>query len=97
MAVPLFPDATDLASQGMCPAGLHRNREFYSPWVEISNSVPLNVQDVLYDPQTSGGLLIIVDASKAGELMEKLKRTGVNDAVLIGEVTGESIGKITVI
>lgn len=95
--VPLFPDATNLAAQGMCPAGLHRNREFYSPWVEISDSVPLNVQDVLYDPQTSGGLLLIVEAGKAGELMEKLKLTGVHDAALIGEVTGESSGKITVV
>jgi selenide,water dikinase len=96
-AVPLFPDATDLASQGMCPAGLHRNREFYSPWVEISDSVPLNVQDVLYDPQTSGGLLIIVESEKAEELMGKLKLSGVNDAALVGEVTGESSGKINVV
>jgi selenide,water dikinase len=65
--------------------------------VEISDSVPLNVQDVLYDPQTSGGLLIIIEAGKANSLMEKLKQTGVNDAALIGEVTGKSEGKITVI
>jgi selenide,water dikinase len=95
--VPLFPDATGLAAQGMCPAGLHRNREFYSPWVEISDSVPLNVQDVLYDPQTSGGLLLIVESGKAGGLMEKLKQNGMYDAALIGEVTGESSGKITVV
>ena len=95
--VPLFPDATDLASQGMCPAGLHRNREFYSPWAQISDSVPLSVQDVLYDPQTSGGLLLIVEAGKVSELMQKLKLTGVNDAALIGEVTGESNGKIIVV
>jgi len=96
-AVPLFPDATDLAAQGMCPAGLHRNREFYSPWVEIANSVPLNVQDVLYDPQTSGGLFIIVKAGIADELMNKLKASGVNDAALVGVVTGESSGKIIVV
>jgi selenide,water dikinase len=96
-AVPLFPDATDLASQGMCPAGLHRNREFYSPWVEMSDSVPLNVQDVLYDPQTSGGLFIIVEAGIADDLMNKLKASGVNDAALVGEITGESSGKITVV
>ena len=96
-AVPLFPDATDLASQGMCPAGLHRNREFYAPWVEIADSVPLNVQDVLNDPQTSGGLLIIIDAAKADDLMGKLKSTGVEDAAVVGKVTGESSGKITVI
>jgi selenide,water dikinase len=96
-AVPLFPEATDLAAQGMCPAGLHRNREFYSPWVEISDSVPLNVQDVLYDPQTSGGLFIIVEAGIADDLLKKMKASGVNDAALIGEVTGESSGKITVV
>jgi len=95
--IPLFPDATSLATQGMCPAGLHRNRKFYSPWVEISDSVPLNVQDVLYDPQTSGGLLLIIDSGKAGELMNKLLQNGVKNATLIGEVTGESSGKITVV
>jgi selenide,water dikinase len=96
-AVPLFPGATDLASQGMCPAGLHRNREFYAPWVEVTDSVPLSVQDVLNDPQTSGGLLIIIDAAKAGELMKKMKTAGVADVAVIGKVTGESSGKITVI
>jgi selenide,water dikinase len=96
-AVPLFPGVTDLASQGMCPAGLHRNREFYAPWVEVTDSVPLSVQDVLNDPQTSGGLLIIIDAAKAGELMKKMKTAGVADVAVIGKVTGESSGKITVI
>ncbi len=95
-AVPLFPDAAELASQGMRPAGLNRNRDFYSPYVEISDKVPSNVQDVLYDPQTSGGLLIIVEPSKADSLVKKMKQAGVKDAVVIGEVTGESSGKITV-
>ena len=96
-AVPLFPDATGLAAQGLCPAGLHRNREFYAPWVEVADSVPLYVQDVLNDPQTSGGLLIIIDAAKADDLLEQIKSAGVANAAVVGKVTGESSGKITVI
>ena len=94
--VPLFPEAERLAEQGMCPGGLKRNRDFYSVSVEIGQGVPAPRQDILFDPQTSGGLLISLAASKAGALLESLHQAGIKDAAIIGEVVSEPKGVITV-
>lgn len=95
-SIPLFPEAGEFAKQGMCPAGLHRNRDFYSPSVEISSEVPIHTQDILFDPQTSGGLLICLASRKAELLLNKLWQAGVDDAAIIGEVVGEPRGVVTV-
>jgi selenide,water dikinase len=95
-AVPFFPEAGKFARQGLCPAGLHRNREFYSSYVKIASELPLYVQDILFDPQTSGGLLISLEAGKAAMLTDMLKQAGVEDAVIVGEITGEPTGVVTV-
>jgi selenide,water dikinase len=95
-AVPFFPEVGELARQGLCPAGLHRNREFYSPCVKIASEIPVHIQDTLFDPQTSGGLLISLEARKAAMLIDRLKQSGVEDAVIVGEITGEPIGVVTV-
>lgn len=95
-ALPIFAGARELARRGFCPGGLQRNREFYSASAKISPGVPSEVQDVLYDPQTSGGLFICVAAGKADGLLAQMKQAGVSDAAIIGEVVGEPKGIITV-
>jgi len=95
-AVPLLPGVEEFARQGLCPAGLQRNRDFYSSTVVIEKQVPSHIQDILFDPQTSGGLLISVTSSKANRLLEKLLDAGVKDAALIGEVIGRPKGTVTV-
>lgn len=95
-SVPFFPEATGLAKRGLCPGGLQRNRDFYSPCVQIAESVPAYIQDILYDPQTSGGLLISVPPRKAGQLLERLQEAGVEEAAIVGEVVREPKGKIIV-
>jgi selenide,water dikinase len=95
-AVPLFPEASKLAQGGFCPGGLHRNRDFYSPSVKISRAIPEYIQDILFDPQTSGGLLISLAPSKAAKLLEKLHRAGIQDAAIIGEVVSQPKGKVIV-
>jgi selenide,water dikinase len=94
-AVPFFPEAKDLAEMGMIPAGLHRNREFRKKMVDIASTVPQFLQDILSDPQTSGGLLIAVPHEKAWILLEKLQDKGVAEAAIIGEVV-EKKGRIRV-
>ena len=94
--IPIFPQAVQFAEWGLCPGGLHRNREFYSPSVTISNEVPPHLQDVLFDPQTSGGLLICLAAEKAEPLLNKLRQAGIEDAAIIGEVVSEPGGTVTV-
>ena len=95
-AVPFFPEAKELAGMGMIPGGLHRNRDFRKGMVDIAKSVPQYLEDILFDPQTSGGLLIAVPERKAPELLERLHREGVSEAAIIGEVAAEPRGRIRV-
>jgi selenide,water dikinase len=95
-AVPYFPAARELAETGMIPGGLHRNRDFRKQMVDIEESVPRFLQDILYDPQTSGGLLFAVPEEKASKLLNKLHQAGVSEAAIIGEVMAENKGRIKV-
>jgi selenide,water dikinase len=96
VAVPVFPEAKGLAEMGMIPGGLHRNRDFRKNMVEIAQSVPRYLEDILFDPQTSGGLLISVPEPKAQELLGRLHEEGVTEAVVIGGVVAEPKGRIIV-
>jgi selenide,water dikinase len=95
-SVPVFPEAGNLARRGFCPGGLHRNRDFYSACVNLASELPEHIQDILFDPQTSGGLLISLAPSKAARLLEKLHRAGIRDAAIIGEVISRPRGKVIV-
>ncbi len=95
-AIPFFPEAGELAKRGFCPAGLQRNREFYAPAVKINKELPDYRQDILFDPQTSGGLLICLSPGGAERLLSRLRQAGVEDAVIIGEAVSEPRGVVTV-
>jgi selenide,water dikinase len=95
-AVPVFPGARELAEMGMIPGGLHRNRDFRKDMVDVASSVPQYLNDILFDPQTSGGLLIAVPGEKAQNLLESLHKEGVAEAAIIGEVVASPKGRITV-
>ena len=95
-STPFFPEVGEFAKKGMCPAGLHRNREFYSPNVRIAKEIPTHTQDILFDPQTSGGLLISLAPSKAELLLNRLQQAGGEDAAIVGEVVGEPSRVVTV-
>ena len=71
-AIDLIPEALDFARMGILPAGMYRNRTFAEPMVD-AGSVELAVQDMLYDPQTAGGLLIACDPADADALFAALK------------------------
>jgi selenide,water dikinase len=95
--VPYFPEAEEYAKMGMIPAGLHHNREFRQNMVDMDSGVPQYLQDILFDPQTSGGLLIAVPEARAASLLKKLHVAGISEAVIIGEVVVEPKGRIKVI
>ena len=95
-AVPFFPEAKGLAEMGLVPGGLHRNREFRRNMVEIGREVPDYMKDILFDPQTSGGLLISVPASEAKPLLERMHQEGITEAAIIGVVVAEPNRKIIV-
>lgn len=95
-AVPFIAAAREYAEMGLLPAGLHRNRTHYAPRVSMAPAIQTWMQDVLYDPQTSGGLLIAVDADRADKLTADLRGRGLNGSAVIGTFTQDHPGKITV-
>lgn len=96
VSIPFFSEAVDFAKKGLLPGGLHRNREFYSSYTKFNAKVPDYMKDILFDPQTSGGLLISVAPRKANRLLDKLHKVGVREAAIVGEVTVGPKGVITV-
>lgn len=94
-AVPLLPDATEAAGMGLVPAGAYANRD-YLKQVEFQPEVPVYLQDLLFDPQTSGGLLISLAEDLAADLLAELHAAGVAVAACIGRVTGKGTGNIHV-
>jgi selenide,water dikinase len=68
-----LPGALDYARAGAIPGGLHNNREFVRCAVEAPAGIPREVEDLLYDPQTSGGLLIAMPENDAAEFERSLE------------------------
>ena len=71
--IDLIPEAVELARIGILPAGMYRNRTFAEPGVDAGDT-ELCRQDLLYDPQTAGGLLMAVDPQDADALYEQLRQ-----------------------
>lgn len=82
--IDLIPEALELARDGILPAGMYRNRHYAEAAVD-PGSTELAVQDMLYDPQTSGGLLIAAAPEDADALLREL-RGAVPSAQRIGVV-----------
>jgi selenide,water dikinase len=76
-AVPLLPSAAALAAEGVSTGGAARNRAFAAELVEVSASAPAEVVELLFDPQTSGGLLLAVAPADERALDRELHERGV--------------------
>lgn len=88
-----FADAVDYAKMGLVPAGAYKNRGYSIGKVE-TGAVEEHYLDLLYDPQTSGGLLISVSPEYLADMMEDFKKAGMDTAVsVIGKVADKS-GKL---
>ena len=95
-SIPLLPEAMEFAQMGLVPAATQRNREFRSNMIEMVSEISDDIMNILFDPQTSGGLLIVVPGEGAEELLQNLHRHGINEAAIIGEVSAEPQGRIIV-
>jgi len=95
-SIPIFPEAIEFAKMGLVPGGTQRNREFRSHMIELTSKLPDYMLDVLFDPQTSGGLLISVSAAKAELLLARLHEAGVVEATIIGEVVKQPKERIII-
>lgn len=74
--VPLFEGVIDLVRRNRS-GGLLSNREHFGAAADIDARVPSELQDLLFDPQTSGGLLIAIDQLEADHLLQVLASAGV--------------------
>lgn len=75
--VEVLPGALDYAREGYLPGGLKRNAEFVSDCVEFDPKIPQEIRNLFFDPQTSGGLLLVVGESDSAALVKKLTERGV--------------------
>jgi len=95
--VPVIPEALEFASMGLIPAGTYRNREFRESMISFDEAVERSCQDILVDPQTSGGLLISIGRDQAEALVKALQDRGISDTAEIGEVLKDPEEKIWVV
>ena len=84
--VPHHPEALELASMGLVPAGAYRNRQYAQAGAAMRGSISLALEDILYDPQTSGGLLFALPEAEAQSCLAQL-RQAIPAAAIIGYVT----------
>jgi len=75
-AVPVLPGAVEYARRGFLTGGGSRNRQALAEAVRVDPAVPAEVDDLLHDPQTSGGLLMAVPKRRASWLERRLKEDG---------------------
>ena len=94
-AVPTIPEAREFVHMGLIPEGMYANWEFRAPMVD-AESIDEDTMAILYDPQTSGGLLIVVAPEKDEVMMAELKQSGV-EAAVIGRMTGGLPSRIKVL
>ena len=91
-AVPAFSGAVDLARQGLIPAGTYRNRDHLTGKVALPPKLPEHSSDLLFGPETSGGLLLAVPSGCSRKLQEALAKRGI-EAASIGEVVAVTEGE----
>ena len=94
--VPFLPGAFDAAREGMIPGGLRNNREFLGDCVGFASGIAEEHRALLFDPQTSGGLLIAISPDAADAALRSLQQHGV-PAARIGRVLPKSSPLLSVI
>lgn len=92
--IPLLPGVLECAGAEILPGGVERNRESSGGSVKLGPGVEPAMLDVCLDPQTSGGLLIVLPKEKAEALLARLGAAGLTDSAIIGRVSGKGTGRI---
>lgn len=94
--VQLIPNALEYSKAGFIPGGLNDNKDNYRGRVLFRREIPGELENLFYDPQTSGGLLISIPAEKAEVLLEEIRAAGIEYAAIIGEVVEKQANLIEI-
>ncbi len=95
-SVPVIAGIWELLSDWVVPEGTHSNVEYVKEWVEFDDALPDDAEFLLFDPQTSGGLLMSVPGEKTERLLESLTAAGVETFARIGDIIEDADNKIRV-
>ncbi len=87
--VPMLKNAKHFAQMGILPAGVYGNMDYFAKRVHTQEGIEQAALDVMYDPQTSGGLLISVAEENSARLIEELQKAG----ALTWSVIGKAVAK----
>jgi len=92
--VPLFPGVLECAGQGILPGAIERNRESSEQSTVPASALTREMLDILFDAQTSGGLLVALPEQHAGAFVKRLRESGSPAAAIIGAVKAKGSGKV---
>ncbi len=95
-SVPILDGVDELARQGLVPGGTRRNRDYFGPFVDFDAEIDPMLRVIMFDAQTSGGLLIVVERSKQEAMVKALRKYGTPEAAVIGCIEDGSPGTIRV-
>jgi len=84
--IPIIKESIEFAKMGIIPAGAYNNEGYLEGHISFSGSIRQEIRDIMYDPQTSGGLLISVPEERFQLLMEELRKRNKLDFNVIGKV-----------
>ena len=94
--IPLLAGTKEYSAVGMVPGGAYCNQTHFGPEISFSKQVPELERIILYDPQTSGGLLIALPPKEGEKLLSLCRKKKIKEAALIGEVVPREKNLITV-
>ena len=95
--LPIIKESVEFARMGIIPAGKYNNEGYLREHVSFAGSVKQEIKDIMYDPQTSGGLLISVPEEHFEMLMDELRKRNKTDFSVVGKVISKEEYSIKVV
>ncbi len=90
--LPFYPGALDMYKKGVTTGSNNGNRALTEGYLDKQVQLSETQEELIFDPQTSGGLLLSIPGSQTGDLLNALNKAGAHNAVQIGEVTDGPVG-----
>lgn len=88
-SVPFFSEALSMAAMGIIPAGSYANKEYLQPYVRFNKTIDADLEMILFDAQTSGGLLIAVSPHNVHQMVQRCNNEGI-PAVIVASVSAKT-------